>query len=227
MSSQPSEAALVAAADLVEEARGEAEAVATDAPAEPEEGQEQVADEELGFDLELPAEIQANLEGPEDDYVPVAEEEPTFELDEEDEYADPAVLEERNKRIALEKKLKWLEEKQLVQSRKQWLEKDGKYFPFANLDEIAAKATSRKEFDRLAKAENDRIKSLPGIQRLLEAKPEAPGPSVADQWGQPAAGPGLVPSDADAIQQNLEKARKTGNVQGAVRALLDSGKIRI
>jgi len=200
----------------------------TAAPQEAAEAAEQEPEaEEFDYEAELPPEIQQNLEGPEDEpELELEAEEPNWETDEDEEYVDDDVQKERNKRVALEKKVAWLEGNALTRNRKTWVEKDGKYFPFANVEEIATKASSRKEFDRMAKSENDRIKALPAVQRILAQKTGESKQPTADEWGAPSSGPGLVPSNADEAQIKLEAARKTGSLPKVIKAMFDTGKIK-
>lgn len=230
-----SNAATEAAAGLVEDLVG-AEA-ATEAPqqAEQQEAVEQAEETvdtvELDLSPELPDDLAQEIAMPDfEDDTP----EPTFTAEEpyddsEDEYEDPAVTAERNKRKALEKKVAWMEQQQLIQARARWVEKDAQYFPLVNAEEIAAKSSSRREFARLAKAENDRLKPL--VEKFVEAERakvaqtgQQQQAELAEAWGKPTAGPGYVPAEAIETMEQIQKIRKAGSFLDATRARLGLGR---
>lgn len=220
------DAATEAAQSLLAEAED-----ATDAPQVSEEGEEQTPEVVDEFDMELPADLAAEIEAT-PDFESEPEPEASFEEEEEpDEYEDPAVAEVKSQLRKTQKQLAWEKEQRLKQSRKQWVDKDGKYFPLADVKGIADKAQSRREFARLAKEENDRIKALPGVKKLLAAKAGASGAAEqaeqAEAWGTPATGSGLVPSEAAEAQAQIDKARATKGFRGAVTEMLKTGKVSI
>lgn len=196
----------------------------TDAPAEPEvEAVEQEPEAEFDPSPELPDDLVAELDEP-DFEEPEASFEPEEKYEaEEDEYEDPALSAERNKRVALEKKLKWLEEQKLKSDRKRWVEKDAKYFPLADVQSIAQRAKSRGEFARLAKAENERIKKIPGIAKMISEKSKQ---EIVDQWGEPSGGPGMVPSDATDAAEKHAKVRREGNLKETIKSMFETGAIK-
>ena len=212
-----SEAAAAAAADVV------GDMLATDAQEAPEEAEGQETEAEFNLEPEIPDELASLMDEPD------IEDEPTYQEPQDDyqveaeEYEDPAVTAERNKRIALEKKLKWLEEQKLSSDRKRWVEKDGPFFPYADAEGIAARCSSRKEFAREAKRENERIKKLPGVKKMME---QMRAQQITDEWGSPTAGPGPVPASAIESKEKLEAARRTGNLKNVVGALFETGKIK-
>ena len=213
-----SEAAAAAAADML------AEAGATDAQEEPEGavGQETEAEDMDELDPEIPDELAALVEDDEPDFTEAEEEEPDYQPEDDEEYDDPAVKAERNKRIALEKKVRWLEEQKLKNDRKRWVEKDARFFPWANAEDIASRASSRKQFAQMMKAENERIKKLPAVQKILAERGKT---EIKEQWGTPSAGPGLVPTQASDAKTQMERARATGSLKEQIKGLFDSGKI--
>lgn len=223
-------AATEAAAGLVDDLVGAEQAA--EVPQEAAQAAEQTKEtvDTVEFDLapELPDDLQMEMAGPDPEAYEV---EPVYQDDTEDddEYEDPAVTAERNKRKALEKKVAWMEEQQLLQARARWVEKDAQYFPLVNAEEIAAKASSRREFARLAKAENDRLKPL--VEKFVAAEREkvaqtgqAQQAELAEAWGKPTAGPGYVPAEALETAAQIEKIRKAGSFLDATRARLGLGR---
>ncbi len=109
--------------------------------------------------------------------------------------ADRALLAERKARLTAEKRLAYAESQALAIKRKNWVERDGKHFPFLrelDLKELAGQVTSRRQFARAARA-------------------------------NPVAGPGAL-SDVQRTNRELDEARAKGDLQGAVKALLFGAK---
>lgn len=225
MSSQLDEAAREAAAAIMERARGneaspeapqEAEPVAETQPEAEIENEE----EELSLEAELPDDL-------EDDEEYALEDEPHDEV--EDEYLDPEVQEERNKRIAAEKRLRHIEAENLKRARKEWVAKDGNRYLLADVAKIAAESKSRREFNRKALDEHNRIKSLPGVQNLInkqQAGTQTREEQLVDQWGKPSTGPGLVPSDAQEATAAVDAAFKRGGLAASVKEMLTRGIVK-
>lgn len=217
MSSQLDEAALAAANAILDQARNE-DAPSPDAPQEAEEAVEQEPEAEFDLNAELPEDL-------EDEDFSV--EDTTYdEPDEEDEdYLDPAVTEERNRRIAAEKKLQYMEKQRMDEARKNWVLKDGKRYLLADIKTIAKTATSRREFNKQALAEHNRIKELPGVQKLMRGGPKT-DEQMRDAWGSPTSGAGLVPAEAEEAQLRVDKAFKTKGLTASISEMIKSGLIR-
>jgi hypothetical protein len=211
----PEPVAVEAEADVVSEQPAAEEA----APAAP-------------FDLnpELPEDIAAELaEAEVDDEVEaeVAAYEPEL-----DDYGQPVEdTDAVRERIKLQKRVEFLE-KQVVQTKAgQWRKEAEQYFPLAahSLDDIATKATSRRKYLALAKAEHERI--LPHIQGYLaKAKVEVDAEKsdvkdvaraeVKAAWGDPISGPDAGVTDNAAYESRIVKARGTGRLTDVFREML-------
>lgn len=220
---------------------GAATAVAPEVPepveAEAPEAPEQPAAEEAApaapFDLnpELPDDIAAEIAEAEiDDEV---EEEVASYQPEKDEWGNDVEVDSDQIRelVKLRKQNEWLQ-KQVVQTKAgQWKAEAEKFFPLAvhALDDIGAKATSRRKFLALAKAEHERI--LPHIQGYLaKAKVEvdaerddvkdATRAEVQDAWGKPIKGPDSGATDTAAYEERIKKARGTGRLADVFREMI-------
>jgi hypothetical protein len=142
--------------------------------------------------------------------------------------ADKALLAERRKRLTAEKRLAFAESQALAIRRKNWVERDGKHFPFLrpqDLGEIAGRETSRRAFARAARAQNEKIKQIAGpiIQRELEQQKQQRTTELKAQWGKPVAGPGAI-TDVQRTNRELDEARAKGDLQAAVKALMFGAK---
>lgn len=182
-------------------------------------------------DYELPADLEALLEEPEEfEYeeeqpVPVADEAAVVD---DDEYVDPQVLKLRRE-LEKERKRTEHERKLRVQTaRKDWEAEAARVFalgtvPLLDNAELAGiKAESKREFMRQAKALADRNKAV--AQRF---QPTAPAPVVvpreqtAEAWGEPPAATSTAASaDSVAQQQRLARARRSGNLSAIFKAQL-------
>ncbi len=142
--------------------------------------------------------------------------------------ADRALLAERKARLTAEKRLAYAESQALAIKRKNWVERDGKHFPFLrelDLKELAGQVTSRRQFARAARAKNEQVKEIaaPIIQRELQKQKAQRKSDLKAQWGSPVAGPGAL-SDVQRTNRELDEARAKGDLQGAVKALLFGAK---
>lgn len=182
---------------------------------------------ETPTDYELPADLAALLDEPEefedDEPEAVAE----VEEPDDDEYADPQVAKLR-KELEKERRKTEHERKLRVQTaRRDWEAEADRVFrlgtvPLLTAEEIGSiQADSKRDFLRKAKALADRNKVI--AQRFHQ--PAAPAPAVepraaAETWGTPpAGGPG---ADAGSIgqQERLAKARRSGNLASIFKAQL-------
>ena len=167
----------------------------------------------------------------EDDHTPpsaVVEDEP-----EEFEYEDPAVAELKRRLAAAEKKAAHFEGLRAQEGRKNWAKEAERRYPLATLDTITA--TSKRAFLRQAAlSHNTNYQALkPHLDRLAEAqaklKEQADAEARAgaiEAWGRPLTGPGVVPVEASARQDELEAARATGQlsrVLGVIRKQAERG----
>ena len=186
--------------------------------------QEPAPEPEFSIDRELPEDIQLDLDTEDELDLPELEAEEEPEQYEDDEYADEAVLAERKKRVALEKKLAYVQNQKLKADRKTWVERDAEYFPLADAKGIAERASSRREFRRLAKAEHERLKPffLAQVKAREDALREAHQQKQAQAWGKPMTGPS-VPTEATEYVENIEKARRTGSLRETIKARMLGG----
>lgn len=216
------EAALAAVNEMIETEGVEAPATeqepasGTEAPAaEGEETPTQEAEQEFTLDPEVPEEIRALVEEP--DFEAEAEEE--IEAEEEDwvegeeQYVDPQLQEERKKRIALEKKLAYVEQQRVKDARKTWEQEAAKFYPLANVKKIDA--TSRRAFLRAAKQAHDDNKlfvlaAIEDKKKELEAEREQIRAEVRAEleaaWGRPISGSSQVQAAAPDQQRKIDKA---------------------
>ena len=193
---------------------------------------------------ETPAQpsLEADLSGL-DDILEDDEEEPAEEPtaypepDPEDAYVDP---DELRKRLAqAEKRNKWLEEQNLVKTRKELkaeieqrftlTDPNGKKFSLVDADEIANSVTSRRAGLKKAKAEHDKLsaKLAPFFGQVKQeqaaeqqAAREAEQQARADQWGQPSAGPQqpLIETAEETQAREQLDPRRHGSVRDMARA---------
>jgi hypothetical protein len=158
---------------------------------------------------------------------------------EEDEYGVVEDEETVRERVRLEKRNAYLE-KELAKSKEgAWRDEAVRYFPLSKhkLSEIADKATSRRSFLRQAKAEHEAI--LPHVQEYLAlaktvvdqetaAARTAGKQAAAAAYGAPLSGPDVNEIDQaaanSAIAAAREEARKTGNLAGLFRKMIEVGK---
>lgn len=199
-----------------------------DTPATQEGEAEQVTvpeEPEFEIDPQLPDDILADIDVEEE--PPVEEEEEDFpgeagEYDEDEEYADERLLAERKKRVAAEKKAAWLETQKLKADRKRWIEKEADYFPLADVESIAGRSSSRREFRRLAAAEQKRMvprfkRALKAAQAEAKAEVEQRREEVAQAWGKPVSGPPM-PAQAAHQMSRIDQARQTGSLIETIKA---------
>ena len=214
-SSQPQTAPVAAAP---------ATAAAPAAPAAPVE-----EDITLNLDPTIPDDLQALLDEPD------FEEEAELEVAAEAEEWDPDATDpETAKRLrALEKRNAWLEEQRVRTESKRWIAENLKAYPLLARyapDEVAAiSATSRRDFARQAAALNERLSKIvaPALKDIEEAKKQLRGEVVQEVrgeykegWGTITAGPSAVPNEAAEKAGEYTKELRSGNLVGAIGALL-------
>lgn len=149
--------------------------------------------------------------------------------DGEYEYADP---ETAAKLKAQQKRIDFLEGQVVAKSKKGWIEEAKRACPdLARLipGEIEGiQASSRRAFLREAAARNTKYAAVlaPTLAKLeADRAAIAAGAvatareEVADAWGRPAAD--TLPPIAAAQQEALAKARATGDLQGAIKVLMN------
>lgn len=188
----------------------------------------QVAEPEVDFNPELPEDLLEFLEEPDDeeDEVQVG----TIETDDEEVYLDPEELARQNAK--LKKKIEWEQKKALSASRKAWAAEAQKYAPLSRPETITA--TSRRAFLREAKAQHDQnYKLVAPIVDQYRKKEENIRVEVERQvraeleqaWGRPTVGAAGAPSLASQKADDLQKARNSRNLTGAVKALINANEI--
>jgi hypothetical protein len=219
-----------AAAGLVDDMAGLAEA---DVPQVVEQAAEQEEVIELDLTPDLPEDLQAEINLPdfEEEAAPAYTPEPEYEAEE---YEDEAVTAERNKRIAAEKKLAWIEAEKLKADRLRWVEKDLPHFPalasFPKIaKELADSSTSRRDFGRKAQEQNQLLaEGMKGyVEKVagnMSKQAEKQQEELAEAWGRPTAGPGYVPAEALETAVQIQKVRKAGSLLDATRARLGLGR---
>jgi hypothetical protein len=193
-----------------------------------EDEQETVEPNVPNYTPEIPEDLLEDLEEPD------FEAEAATELAADDEYVyDEQDSEERRLRIAAEKKLAWIEGRLQDQNKSKWRAEATKYFPLSEHSLDSIQADSRRSFLRQAKAEHEKV--LPYVKPLIErlgataeevkaqAKQEGRAEARA-AWGQPTTGPGTVPTRGSADEQELEDARKTGNLAKIIGVMMKQGR---
>lgn len=177
-------------------------------------------------DYELPADLEALLEEPEefaydDEPEPVADE---VAVD-DDEYVDPQVAKLRRE-LERERKKTEHERKLRVQTaRKDWEAEAARVFslgavPLLDTAELQSiKAESKREFMRQAKTLADRNKTVAQrFQPATAAAPAVPREQTAEVWGTPPAATSPASADSVAHQDRLAKARRSGNLSAIFKA---------
>lgn len=191
------------------------EPAAETSPEAPQEAEEEVLPEEV------PDEIKDIWETP--DFEEEAEAEVRAEAPEEEEvYEDEETATLRKELKAAQKKIAWQEEQKLKESAPRWKKEALKYTPYCEpfIEEIAAKATSRRGLLREAKRVNDVVEAwanerftkpseeqLEAIREELRAEVKAEATAA---WGEPTVTPAGVPAEASEARQKLEELRNAG-----------------
>lgn len=185
-------------------------------------------DESPRFDLSDDSEpdMEADDESEADDEEWTYTEPEAEQVDEPAELSDSdrALLEERRKRIKAERQLHWLQDQALETRRSNWCERDSKFFPYLSKEavrEIANQATSRRQFAKLARAQNEQVKKVaaPIIERELEKQRVDRKVALKAAWGSPVAGSG-VPAGAARVESAVRKALDDRDLVAAARIRL-------
>lgn len=176
-------------------------------------------------DDDLPDDIAALLDEPDLD-----DPDPDLEVNLE-EYQDTEEL--ARELTKTRKRNKYLEEQTLIKARKEWRREGKKYFPYAELDTI--EATSRRGFLKQAQTQHEQIKGR--VESVLTeerkkltaaqtAEQVAAREAAATSWGKPVTGgaPAMPPAQTTA-DDRLQAARRNRDLQGSIRALIDSGAV--
>lgn len=180
----------------------------------PPEGEHETTPQEAvpSYEVEVPDELLAELDEP--DFEAEADEE-LAEPDPEDQYE--GYEDETKRRIAAEKRAKWLEDRLVQQNRAKWEAEALRYFPLSEHRLKGIEANSRRAFLRQARSAHDEI--LPYVKPLLEELEEAKQAAkaagkqeAAAAWGKPTTGPGVVPVTTSQVASELEEARRSGNL---------------
>jgi len=170
------------------------------------------------FEVELPEDLEAELDAP--DFEAEAEAEV---IDDGEEYVEGYEVdsEERRKRIAAEKKAAWLEGRLAETNRSKWEAEAKKYFPLSEHALANIKADSRRAFLREARTAHQAVLPYvkPLVDKLAEAEAAVKAQAKADgrqeaqaAWGTPTSGPGSAPVAASARNEELDAARRSGNL---------------
>jgi hypothetical protein len=180
-------------------------------------------------DYELPADLEALLDEPDEFEI---EDEPdelaaAADQDDEDGYVDPEVVKLR-RQVEKERRRAEHERKLRVQTaRRDWEQEAARVFRLGDValldgDEIKGiKAESRREFLRQAKEIADRNKQI--ARRFQPARPVERGRErpAAETWGAPPAAETVVPDTASEQQRvRLDRARRSGNLSNILKAHL-------
>lgn len=175
-----------------------------------------------------------------------AEAETDFRTDEDredvlapSEFDDEATAELKKQLRAKTKEAEYHQRRHLETARKAWVA-DVKGQPWAeflpNADELAAKATSRREFQRVAKqaAKANYTVLKPHYERIAQerarlleqTKAEARAEAVA-AWGKPTVGGAQVPAAADGqpSKDAFDNALRRRDMVGVTKALIEGNQI--
>lgn len=183
-----------------------------------------------------------------DDDTPdfAAEAETDFRADEDredalapSEYDDEATAELKKQLRAKTKEAEYHQRRHLETARKTWVA-DVKGQPWAeflpNADELAAKATSRREFQRVAKAAAKANYTVlkPHYERIAQertrlleqTRAEARAEATA-AWGKPTVGGAQVPAAADGqpSKDAFDTALRRRDMVGVTKALIEGNQI--
>lgn len=175
----------------------------------------------FSFDPEVPDELQDFLDEPdlEPDDEPVA----AAPTGEPDDYEDPEVTALRRRALAAEKKADYEKGLRVKRERKAWEAEATKYFPLS--DPASITADSRRSFLRLAKGQHEQMK--PHAERI-RAQIEAEARTAAAQaWGKPQTGGPQVPSESVEASRQVERGFEQRGLQGGIREMLKTGKLRL
>jgi len=236
MADQAHEAAFAAVHELIADVEApdseEEQASSTEASAAEDTPQETEQPEEFNLDPEVPEDIQALVDEP--DFEAEAEEELHAAVEEEweqdDEYADPRLAEERKRRMAAEKKAAHYEQLRVKDARKGWESEAEKFYPLADVKKIDA--TSRRGFLRAAKNQHDAMKPfvLKGIetykgelQAEYDRKLAEKMVELESAWGKPLSGSAQTPATLPGKREDIDAAWRRSPAAG-VRAMIDAGE---
>lgn len=218
------EAAATLAATLLAGDEEETEDAPSSEGTETTETVEQV--EMPDFDIELPADLTAELEGFDEEDIPDDEEEMAALAEQYGEDNPDLLKRLRN----AEKKAQHFEQLRVQESRKNWQEEATKFFPLAEpfLSEI--QQTSRRGYLRTAKQIHDRMRPIveekvlkPARDAIEQAKTDATTEAkkeAREAWGQPVKDDGSVSSEVRVTQDTAQARRKRGELSDVIRNML-------
>lgn len=176
------------------------------------------------FNIDLPADLRAELEEEETDTTVSEEELDT--LAEENEDVPREVLARMR---AAEKRAEHLEGLRVKEARKNWSEEAEKFFPLASPFLGDINATSRRGFLRTAKEVHEKMvpiveeKVLAPARKAIQdekVKAKTEGKEEARQaWGQ-AGESQTAPSEATATLQATERRRGRGELSDVIRGMM-------
>lgn len=177
------------------------------------------------FNIELPADLLAELQEFDEESVEDDEEE-LAALTEQYGEDNPELL--RRLRMA-EKKSEHMERLRLADAKKNWQEEAEKFFPLSQpfLDEI--QQTSRRGFLRTAKSIHDRMLPIveekvlkPARDSIAQAKADATVEAKNDAkaaWGKPVDD-GSVSSEVRVTQEVVQGRRRKGELSDVIRNMI-------
>lgn len=226
-----SEVAVQAAEGVVGDLIAEIAQEAGDAPDRQEGAAETIADavETEGFVLDppLPTALAEFLSESAVDDSFAFDDEPDAEVEsvavESDEYVDPEVQQLRSQLAAEKKKREHSESLRLNDARKGWVEEARKFFPLAQPDTIAA--TSHRAFLKEAHRQHEAMKPI--FEQALEARTGQVREEAREAWGRPMPGGSHVPPDTAAGQDRVTAERNRGSLVGTIKAMLETGQVRL
>lgn len=178
--------------------------------------------EAVATDYELPADLEALLDEPEDVYEDDEPDEPAAVAD-DDEYVDPEVARLRKQLEKTQKKAEHERKLRVQTARKDWEAEAARVFRLGDtplLDDTEIKqirADSKRGFMVEARAIADRNKQV-ALRFQTPGRPAAPAaPTAAEVWGAPPGDGTSVPAERVGANPRLERARRNGNLTDIFR----------
>lgn len=193
---------------------------------------EETVDDDDPFAVEIPEDLLAELEEPEErDFLGEAESEVEQEYDEYSQLSDNE-RELLKRARAAEKKAAYYESIRLQKDKKDWKAEAAKFFPLSEpfLDEPHFQsASSRRALLRQAKSVHEKLKpkvdaALAKERERLAAQRETAKVEAKTEakkaWGEATVEVAAVPSESEATLSRVEKARARRDLTGALKAMM-------
>lgn len=177
-------------------------------------------------DYEIPADLAALLDEPDDDFE-ADEPEPIAEVSDtpDGEYVDPEVLRLRAQLAKTQKQADHERKLRVQTARGGWETEAATVFRLGDvplLEETEIKgirADSKREFMRQARTLADRNKTV-ALRFQPAGAPAAAAPPAAETWGAPPTAGPAVPMPSVGANPRLDRARRNGNLTEIMRARL-------